>query len=212
VAVGCQAALVVSIVATMTRYDDQVGSGRFNVPAHVFLEAAVAVLATAAIVVLVLRRPRRPGFALAFAAAFVALAVVAVAGRRVEQSFNSDRYRGVNAAFDWIDQHSRSGERIALSGQPDRDFDAAPFIAFGPRLQNRVTFVGTRDHHLLTRFMARQPFLQALDAGRYNGLLVGADVTGPARELAWARSAGWKPAASGGTFTLLVPPRGNVSG
>jgi hypothetical protein len=196
----------------MTHYDDQVGSGRFNVPAHVFVEAAVAVLTAAAIVVLLLRRPRRPGFALAFAAAFVVLAIVAVAGRRVEQSFNSERYRSVNPAFDWVDQHSRSGERIALSGQPDRDFDAAPFIAFGPRLENRVTFVGTRDHHLLTRYTAQQPFLHALAAGRYDALLVGADVAGPAHELAWARSAGWRPAANGGSFTLLVPPRGNVSG
>jgi Dolichyl-phosphate-mannose-protein mannosyltransferase len=212
VALFGQAALVVAVVAGMTHYDDQVGSGRFNVPAHVLAETAVGVLVAAAVVLVLLRRPRRPGFALAFAAVLVVLAVVAVAGRRVEQSFNSERYRGVNPAFDWVDQHSRSGERIALSGQPDRDFDAAPFIAFGPRLQNRVTFIGTRDHHLLTRYTAPRPFLRMLAAGRYDALLVGADVTGPARELAWARSAGWRLAANGGTFTLLVPPRGNVSG
>ena len=200
------------MVAGFTHYDDQVGSGRFNVPAHVLVEVAVAVLSAAAVVLLVLRRPRRPGFAVAFAAVFVVLALVAVAGRRLEQQFNADRYRGVNPAFDWVDQHSRSGERIALSGQPDRDFNAAPFIAFGPRLQNHVTFIGTRDHHLLTRYTAPQRFLHALGAERYDALLVGADATGPARELAWARSAGWTPAASGDTFTLLVPPRGNVSG
>lgn len=208
-ALVAQAVLTLAMALTMTHYDNQVGSVRFDVPAKDFAAAAVALAIGAGMAVAAARGATRP---LLVAAAAILLAALSIGARRVEQSFNSARYRGVNPAFDWVAANSGHGRRIALTGQPDRDFNAAPYISFGSRLQNRVTFIGPRASHLLTRYDAAPPFVRALRSGRYDALLVGWEARGRPRELAWALSAGWVPAASGGSFTLLRPPGADVQG
>src|SRR3954453_14975634 len=200
---GLQGVAVLTLFDSFRRYDTQVGSATFHVRTRDVVVAAVivaaVVLAWLAFVRVGVER-RRVVIALAVLAGVL---VLGVAGRKVEQDFNGARYRGVSPAFDAL---ASGGRRVALSGEPDRDYDGAPYLAFGRRLSNRVTFVGHRDKHLLLRSRTAAPFKAALAAGRYQLLLLGWDLQGPPPELQWARSAGWRQVATGNTFTLLEPP------
>ena len=193
---------IAALVDAFGRYDRQVGSIRFDVPARDVLLGIALVAVVAVFAVVVARVPRR----VAIAMVVLALLVVGGLGRKAEESFNAARYAGVNPAYDALNARTGDGVRLALAGEPDRDYAAAPYVSFGRRLNNRVTFIGYRKQHLLQRYKSAAPFNAALDGGRYGLLLVGWDLAGPPRELRWARAAGWRPLASGGTFTLLEPP------
>jgi hypothetical protein len=204
---GVQVLAVVSILDAIRRYDTQVGSPTFHV-GRKDVAAVIALIAVAVLAWFVITRLTPPGRRRLVAAVAAALGLVALAaaGRKVENQFNDKRYATVNSAFSYLEQHAPRGARVALAGEPDRDFDAAPYIAFGRRLDNRVTFIGTRRRHLLLRYKQAAPFKDALTRGRYQFLLLGDDIGRPPPELAWAHAAGWHPVASGGTFTVMLPP------
>jgi hypothetical protein len=73
-----------------------------------------------------------------------------------------------------------------------------------------VEYVGRDDAGLLRRYRTRPGFVDALDRGRYDYLVIGRGQTPPARkpprEEAWARSAGYSLVAQ--SPTLLLYRRG----
>ncbi|MEA2494341.1 MAG: hypothetical protein QOJ29_2252 [Thermoleophilaceae bacterium] len=203
VLIGVQLLLVAAIFDAFRRYDTQVGSTTFHVSAKDCVVAAALVAIGAACWFAASRFSARRFALVALALALLAVGAV---GRKVEESFNATRYAQVNPAFDWLRGEALRGTRIGLAGQPDRNFDAAPYLTFGPRLDNPVTFIGERRQHLLVRYKQPGPFTDALAQGRFQALLIGWDIAGKPPELAWAKAAGWREAASGGTFTVLTPP------
>ena len=88
-----------------------------------------------------------------------------------------------------------------------------PVLAmFGPRLGNRVAYVGHFVRHLLRQYGGRRAFVAALRRGRYDLLLIGrgAPPAPTVREERWARAAGFRQVAAGPRFTLYAraPARG----
>jgi hypothetical protein len=170
------------------------------------------------------RRPAPLGRGARAAAAALALVVLAVVGQLRQADFNRDRYRHFEPTIDWIEEHAASGHRIGLAGVWDSKGIPPVLPAFGPRLGNRVAYVGEYRRGLLEEFEDRGRFLAAVRRGGYDLLIVGNDVYPPdchipgssRLENAWALSAGYVRVAGNRRLTLYrvrgdvgaVPTRG----
>jgi hypothetical protein len=175
--------------------------------------AAVGLLAAAALLVVAWRRwarrdgagaRRHPAFAAGTAA--VVLLLAAAGGYAAERRFTDHRYPALEAPLAWTpDHHPR---RVGLTGLWDINGLSPVYPSFGPRLANRVDFVGPFRDGLLSQYRSRAPFVSALRRGHYDLLLVGlADLPGaPRGQDAWARSAGWVEIARSPRLVLLRPP------
>ena len=154
------------------------------------------------------RRPDRRTILAGVAALGV---VVLVVGRDVQTTFDKSRYR-VSPVFTWLQTVPKKPIRVGLAGRNGNNRGySSPYIAFGPRLRNRVEYVATRRKHLLTAFDNEAAFVAALRRGRYDVLVVGPETgsiaQGPVgRPLEWATGAGWRPIVRDRRFTLLAPP------
>jgi hypothetical protein len=144
--------------------------------------------------------------ALATGAAAGLLLLAAAGGYAAERRFTDHRYPDLEAPLAWTrDHHPR---RVGLTGLWNIAGLSPVYPSFGPRLRNRVDFVGPFRGGLLSQYRSRAPFVSALRRGRYELLLVGlADLPGaPRGQDAWARSAGWVEVARSPRLVLLRPP------
>jgi hypothetical protein len=168
---------------------------------HVLLAGAALGAAAAAGWAWVALR-RRPGWrhpprvALGAAGCALALGIVTPAGYALERRFNDHRYRVVEAPLAW----ARDGgeRRIGLAGLWDVNGLSPVLPAFGPRLGNRVEFVGRFRREMLHEHQRADPFVEDLRRGRYDLLVVGrALLPGtPRGDLeGWARAAGYDEVA-----------------
>jgi 4-amino-4-deoxy-L-arabinose transferase-like glycosyltransferase len=123
-----------------------------------------------------------PSAALILAALVAVLAV----GRFDEHRFDSHSYASFDPAFAWIDANAPSGHRIGLTGSTGATPGLAPTLPlFGPRLGNRVSYVGDRVVHSVEVPTSERSFQRELRSGRYDLLAIGLPYAG--RTDAWAR-------------------------
>lgn len=172
-------------------------------------KVAVALAIMAALAWFVLRHARgrlRPLSVPGVAIVVIAGVAILGTGRVAQKHFDQRTYAHFDPTFAWILTHAPSRRRIALSGAPN-DRGLAPVLpAFGPRLRNRVTYVGPYVGHTVKIPRNRAEFLAALGADRYELLLVGR--MQPRMMGTWARSIGWRPVAQSPRFRLYVAPAG----
>jgi hypothetical protein len=174
--------------------------------------AALAVVLVGAMGIWAARTIRLPARRLAIAGGLAAaLLALTAAGWHLQKSFNDDRYRSVDATFDWVLDHAPENRRISLAGDWSHGV-GPPFPMFGPRLRNHVVYNGRWVDGRLDYEPDRARFLAALRDGRYDLLVVGrgfeaAPGNPPAhevREERWARTAGLRPLARSDTLTLYA--------
>jgi len=149
----------------------------------------------------------RPGGAAVAAGVVLLGLVVVVGGRKVQTTFDKNRYR-VAATSSWIQTVPNRPIRIGIAGLPGKAVSySVSFIAFGPRMRNHVSYIGPTRNHLLVDYRDRSAFTEALARGRYDVVLIGPPVHPSAPVLQWAQQAGWRPFVRDSRFTLLGPPK-----
>lgn len=147
-------------------------------------------------------RPRR-GMPLAIGLLIALTAVVgALATRR---AYNEQPYQA-DATLAWLLQHAPAGHRIGLAGVWSNGIPPI-FPAFGPRLGNRVAYVGPVVRHMLQQYGGAAPFGSAVRSGGYDLLIVGRGYPQPQADVpsqAWAQAAGFREVASSGRLVLYA--------
>jgi hypothetical protein len=182
-------------------------------PRHVAIVAALAAVAAAAIGAVRATAARGRGPAAALAATLVA-GVVAL-GYAHERRYDRDRYVGLSAAVDWVNEHGRSDRRVGVAGNWSAQRFVPIYPLFGPRLENDVEYVGPLVDEQLRQYTSAAPFSAALRRERYDLLAVGT-LTRPdfedlrpqrrvrdPEEARWARRAGYVEVARDADFVLL---------
>jgi 4-amino-4-deoxy-L-arabinose transferase-like glycosyltransferase len=171
-----------------------------------------------------LRLPRtwpRPSPVIALSVAGVALIALALAGSRVQETYNDSRYVGYDETLTAL-ADAPGGQRIGLAGNWSAEEPGPVYPAFGRTLQNEVGFAGVVEDGLLRRAATREEFHAALDEGSYDALLIGlagrtpedpaslrASPEGSPPELEWARAAGYEELLRDDRFALFTVPSTN---
>jgi hypothetical protein len=175
----------------------------FHVPAHtialVVVLLVVLLAAAWALRALVPRRRLAPLAALA-----VLIAAFGVA-RRLDTHLDYTAWRA-DPALAWVRAHANGGQRIGLAGLWPTQGGVAPILpAFGDRLDNRVTYLGPFNQHMLRQYATIEPFVARLRREHIGLLIVGRGfpvARAQTREDRWARSAGLRELARSNRFTL----------
>ena len=184
----------------------------FYEPLGRVLLAGVALLLLAAAVVAVLRLADRHGVSRRRAAvaigAVVAVAVAAAAYPR-QRAFHEGRYAEGDAVIAWFSQHPQE-RKVGLAGVWTTAGLSPVLPAFGPRLENPVSFVGRYVRGQLREYERRESFLDAVRRGGYDVLVVGTGGYGecevPGREgdeRRWASQAGFERLAESERLVLF---------
>lgn len=150
-----------------------------------------------------LRASGRPGLR-RLAAAGALLVALAGIGRVVQHGFDANPYAAFDPTFAWIDARAPAGHRIGVTGVWDTDGLPPTLPAFGPRLGNRVAYVGRRVRASLHLPPDEAAFAREVRRGRYDLLLVGRQ--DPAGTTGWARALGFRPVARSSRLELLASP------
>ncbi len=144
------------------------------------------------------------------AAAALALAAILIlgAGYRLQDRYLDPGYAGQDATVDRILLGEPAGIRIGLAGEWDVRGLAPVLPAFGPRLRNRVRYVGDLRDGFLRPYGRAADFAGALSEGEYRLLLVGRARANPdsATIVEWATAAGYRTVAVSKRFVLLRAP------
>jgi hypothetical protein len=192
---------------------DALRIGPVNTSTTAYLCFGLGALAAAGAALLGDRPLPRP--ALPAAAAAAALVICAIAGQVLQKAFNDDRYVGQDPALDYVIANTGDGINVSLAGFWSLEGVLPIYPSFGPRLENRVNFVGERiDDALLTRFDSRRPFLDELGLQDPDLVIVGREVPSefdpdrdravpPDAELTWAESTGYREVARSDRFIVL---------
>jgi hypothetical protein len=135
--------------------------------------------------------------ALAIAVTAAALGVVAIAAGAVQRHrFEDDRYADVGPVVDYVNDQAPAQLRVGIVGD-----GFANYPLFGPRLDNRVSYVGHRIDEMLSAFRNRRAFTRALDRGRYQVIAWRSVDTLhkglPKRQAKWLERAGYRRVAEG---------------
>jgi hypothetical protein len=171
-----------------------------------FVTTALITLVAATVVTWLVARRRDALRPLAPALAALALVAVVVAGRPAQQNFDDARYR-VGPVLTWLQAVPKRSLDVAIVGAlGDRLRYSGQIATFGPRMRNRVDYVGPRRKHLLADYERYADFERALAGGGYDALVVGYQPGEKPKQLAWSRRAGWTPVLSDRRYTLLRPP------
>jgi hypothetical protein len=180
-----------------------------NSLSHVSFAAIVtaALLLAAAVAAVALIRARRPGRGVLLAATAVAALVAVWAMRDVQERFTAARYANTSPVLRALREPMPEGRRIALAGEAGQGAGpGVPLVAMGPRFTNVVHYVGATDHHLLVMHRDRGAFVEGLEAGDFDLLVVGRDAQGGSEPATWAASAGWRTVEEDSLYVLLAPP------
>lgn len=189
------------------------GSRRgFAEPLSRVVAAGGALIASGLVVMGVQRLAERRGVeslhALAALGAIVAV-VAAGAGYPRQRAFHEGRYAEGDPVIAWFFQHPGQRE-VGLAGVWTTAGLSPVLPAFGPRLENPVSFVGRYVRGQLREFERRESFLMAVRRGGYDVLVVGKGGYGeckvPGREgeeRTWARQAGFERLAESDRLVLF---------
>ncbi len=133
--------------------------------------------------------------------------VLAGSAFRAQTRFSYRPYAEADPALAWVLANAPSGHTIGLAGAWSNDGYAPVLPALGPRLGNRVTYVGRFVRHLLQQYPSAKSFQAALKRERYDLLLIGLGAPNPALRVpaeAWAEAAGYRQVAQSYRFALLA--------
>lgn len=203
-------ALLVAALDGVRRTYDGIGAG--NVALAV---AAVTGLALACALVSVIASRAR-GRARAVVAVGLALLAATAVGEGARRRANADSFARYDPAYAWIEANAPAGKRIGLAGLWSLRGASPVLPAFGPRLGNRVEYVGPFVEGTLREHRDRARFQAALRRGRYDLVIAG---LGFARELPpaqvraarWTQELGYRPVARSRRLLLLAAP-GTMAG
>lgn len=167
--------------------------------------AAVIVVVAASLAYALVRliRTTRRGWAAVLAVA--TLTILAALGFRQQRQSTDPGYRAEDPAFAYVIERASSGQRIGLAGTWTTSGTSPVAPMFGPRLANRVVYVGPFIRGMLREYRTPGAFRRALSVGDYDLLLVGRGVP-PVRladEERWARAAGFRVVTSSERLALL---------
>jgi dolichyl-phosphate-mannose-protein mannosyltransferase len=142
----------------------------------------------------------------AYAAVALAIVVGVVAlGQREQRRFNDGRYRSLDPTSDWIFDHAPSGHRVGIAGGWGKAVLPPVLPMFGPRLRNHVAYVGPLVEDMLQEYRRREPFVAAVERGRYDLLLIGRGFRPRpvVPEESWARAAGFAEVTRSKSYILF---------
>jgi hypothetical protein len=168
--------------------------------------SAVVVLAIAAACVVVARGGvPRLGRTTAVGLAAVALAGLVGVGAALRDRYRHSSYAAIDPVYAALARDAPAGHRIGVAGYFTATGVDPILPAEGPALGNQVDVLGAWRDHYLRRYIRQADFLQALDGGRYDLLIVGRGQPPQpsAQEERWAQGAGWAPVASSRFMVLL---------
>jgi len=135
--------------------------------------------------------------------------VVCVPGLSANQrSFERHTYAPYDPVFAWLQTYAPSHRRIGVAGIWLGDGLPPVLPAFGPRLGNRVTYVGPFRRHTVVGYQGPLPYTAALHRGRYDLVLVGREHPAgvPAGIEGWTAAAGYRLVAESPRFALFSAP------
>ncbi|HEX2016450.1 MAG TPA: phospholipid carrier-dependent glycosyltransferase [Solirubrobacteraceae bacterium] len=139
-------------------------------------------------------------------AGFAVLGLLALGfGQRQQRAFNDARYRHADPTVDWVAAHAPSHRRIGIAGGFSGAAGVPVLAMFGPRLDNRVNYVGPWDGGFLRHYRTAAGYRTALRRGGYDLVLVGRGI--PPRDGGiterWTLAAGYAPVARGADHVLM---------
>jgi len=171
----------------------------FNVPAHTIAMALVVLAAVALAAWAARALATRPRLVPVLAAG-VALVAFGVA-RRLDTHLDETAWRA-DPVIAWVRAHADGGHRVGIAGLwPTAGVE--PFLpSFGHRLDNRVTYIGPFERHMLRQYTTATPFVARLRREHVDLLVLG---RGFPRAVARTREEGWALAA--GMHLLARSPR-----
>jgi len=165
-----------------------------------FLVAAAAVALLAAVAVAVRRRGRGVTVVLAALAACAAVG----AGFADARHFLDHRYLGLDPTIAWIERHAPSHHRVGLVGVWASPEFSPALAAYGPRLRNKVGFVGPVRRGILGKYENCRDLQRAMERGRFDLVLVqDPPPRGVSAEETWLRPLGFVPVATSSRLRLL---------
>jgi hypothetical protein len=194
-----------ALLATLVAITDSapVDNGRFAA-------AAVALLALA----LVARRFAQPAAArlsgprgrlIAAAAVLVLLAAAAAAGDRLQRKFAEQRLTQ-DDLLAYVLSEVEPGAKIGLGGIWSDDGPPPVLAAFGPRLENDVSYVGREDRGQLKELEDAGQFREALAEGGYDYVIVGRSPLPSNHADGWVEQLDLEPLAENDRFWLYRVP------
>jgi hypothetical protein len=168
---------------------------------------ALAVLLAVAVLAVARATRGRPRAAWAAGAALAVL-LAALAGRHQQRVFLAQRYTDIDAALQQISRDP-AVHRVALVGVWDGNGLYPTLPAFGPRLGNRVDYVGPTAGGALGQYGDAPSLEAALRRGRYDTVILGRSfiVSKPVTLFAWVAGAGYRVAAVSPRFITFTSTR-----
>ncbi len=161
---------------------------------------AAAVLGTAGYALWRVRDSRRS----VTAGVAVAIALAAVFGFALQRRFDDQAFTGRDAAIDWIvDNTDDDSVHIGMTGSwPTHTPPVAAL--FGPRLENRVRYIGRDDRGLMRHYTRYADWRGAVRNADLDLLLVGRvpQPLSPSPETGWAARAGFPAVATSDRFIV----------
>ena len=153
-------------------------------------------------------RRARPG-ALWQASAMTALVLLG-GGWALPDGADPARYADLDPTLAWLDVHVPPGGRVALGGTWSAAAVSPVLPAFGPRLRNRVDYLGRFVEGTLQSWDRREPFQRQLRRSHYDAVIIGRGVPsrphGEEPAATWARELGFRAHARSSHLVLLAPP------
>jgi hypothetical protein len=134
----------------------------------------------------------------------LAAVLLAAGGYALERRYLRHRLAGEDAAVDFFIAHARDGDRVGLAEHWTVVPPSPVFAMFGPRLDNRVTYVGRRVDGVNRPQHDRAQFLAQSRREGYDWLMVGRGARPYARTPAmdWAVAGGYKLVADSPRLAL----------
>ena len=200
---------LVLIADAISRYADFSGVGRFSLDWPLALATGVLVAAILVGAGHLYRREDRGRWAgrrgVVANVAFACAVLVVAGGHLQQRRFNEKRYVGVDLAFDWFHANAAAGSRVGLAGVHGSGGYPAAWIAFGPRLENQVEYVGRLVEDRMEVHETEDGFRDALRRGRYDVVFVslGDRRPGGPREVAWTEAEGYTEKARTGRVAVF---------
>lgn len=171
-------------------------------------QVAVAMLAAgllAGVAFLVWRFRTSAGTVSALAASTAAAIACFAAGWFLQERFNDDRYAIEDTALAPLARDDVSG-RVGIAGFWDLSRLPPVLPAFGPRLENEVSYIGEFEDGMLRPAESAGDFARIIEQQGVELLLVGKEplaTRSDQPEDEWARQAGFKTLAESDRFTLF---------
>jgi hypothetical protein len=158
------------------------------------------------------RRLVRERAVLAVTLVLLGLGLVLALGHERQRRFNDGRYLDADAVIRTLARDAPEGRRIGLAGNWSVHGLSPVWPAFGPRLENRVEYVGERVDGQLREYADRERFVAAVRRAGYDLLVVGRGgypegCPLPGEETdddEFARASGGREIASTGRLTLYA--------